>query len=62
MIPIRENGNEEPIGAADQWIVEQDLLMVPPQLSLLAPLYDCGDPLDFVFSKRDTLRTSENGI
>jgi hypothetical protein len=36
--------------------------MVPPQLGLLAPLYDCDDPLDFVFSKRDTLRPAERGI
>jgi hypothetical protein len=55
-------GLQTTLGAVDQWIVEQDLLMVPPQLGLLAPLYDCDDPLDFVFSKRDTLRPAERGI
>ena len=32
------------IGALDQWITDQDLLMVPLQLRLLKTLYDCENP------------------
>ncbi len=39
------------IGAVDQWVTEQDLLMVPSQLNLLAPLYDCADPFEILFHR-----------
>ena len=47
------------IGAVDQWITEQDLLMVPSQLNLLAPLYDCDDPLKILFHRS---RLEDKGI
>ena len=49
------------IGALDQWIVEQDLLLVPEQLGLLAPLFECDDPLNIHFY-RGGLHESERGI
>jgi len=47
------------IGAADQWVTEQDLLMVPSQLTLLAPLYDCDAPFKVLF---DRTRLEDRGI
>lgn len=47
------------IGAVDQWIGEQDLLMVPSQLQLLAPLYDCEDPHEVLFQRT---RLEDQGI
>ena len=32
------------VGALDQWITDQDLLMVPRQLRLLGEVYDSDDP------------------
>lgn len=32
------------VGALDQWITDQDLLMVPSQLRLLGGIHDCEDP------------------
>jgi hypothetical protein len=39
------------IGAVDQWVADQSLLMVPSQLRLLAPLYDCDDPFQVLFHR-----------
>ena len=47
------------IGAVDQWITEQDLLMVPSQLSLLEALYDCDDPFRVLFHRS---RLEDKGI
>jgi len=38
------------IGALDQWISDQDLLMVPSQLRLLKAVYDCRDPKEVLFN------------
>jgi hypothetical protein len=47
------------IGAVDQWIADQDLLMVPLQLNLLKPLYDCEDPAKMLFNRS---RLEDKGI
>jgi hypothetical protein len=40
-----------PIGAPDQWIADQDLLMVPSQLRSLAGIYDSEDPVRVLFRR-----------
>ena len=32
------------VGALDQWITDQDLLMAPSQFRLLGGIHDCEDP------------------
>ena len=39
------------VGAVDQWVTDQDLTMVPEQLGLLRPLYDCEDPERVLFTR-----------
>ena len=34
------------VGALDQWIVDQDLLMAPAQLYELGRVYDLGNPIE----------------
>jgi hypothetical protein len=52
-------GLQTTIGAVDQWITEQDLLMVPSQLKLLGLLYDCDDPFRVLFHRS---RLQDKGI
>ncbi len=47
------------LGAVDQWITDQDLIMVPGQLRLLAPLYDCEDPFKILMHRS---RLDDKGI
>jgi hypothetical protein len=47
------------IGAVDQWMTDQDLIMVPSQLNLVAPLYDCDDPVNILFNRN---RLEDKGI
>lgn len=42
------------VGALDQWITDQDLLMGPAQLKSLRGIYDCDDPMKALFM-RDAL-------
>lgn len=46
------------VGALDQWVMDQDLLMVPRQLRLLAGVYNAPDPYEELL-RRDT--TSSTG-
>ena len=39
------------IGAVDQWIIDEDLLMVPSQLRLLKAVFDCEDPSRVLFNR-----------
>ena len=39
------------IGALDQWISDQDLLMGPAQLRSLARIHDCDDPVKVLFER-----------
>lgn len=39
------------IGAADQWVADQDLLQVPGQLRLLKGIYECDDPGKVLFDR-----------
>ena len=47
------------IGAVDQWVIDEDLLMVPSQLQLLRPVYDCEDPEKVLF---DRSRLEDKGV
>ena len=39
------------VGALDQWITDQDLLMLPSQLRLMGGIHDCKDPRKELFQK-----------
>ncbi len=41
------------IGAMDQWVGDQDLLMWPVHLRSLAGIYDCEDPVAAIFRRND---------
>jgi len=47
------------VGALDQWVTDQDLLMVPSQLRLLATVYDCEDPKKTLFERT---RLEDKGV
>jgi hypothetical protein len=39
------------IGALDQWIIDEDLLMVPGQLQLFKKVYNCEDPEKIIMNR-----------
>ncbi len=47
------------IGAVDQWITDEDLLMVPSQLQLMKAVYECRDPKEEIFNRS---RLEDKGV
>jgi hypothetical protein len=45
------------VGALDQWVMDQDLLMVPRQLRLLAGVYNAPDPYEELLRQEATSST-----
>lgn len=45
------------VGALDQWVMDQDLLMVPRQLRLLAGVYNAPDPYEELLGRDKTSST-----